>query len=142
MTATAASSGFEDVIAVRFKLPAGGLAHAVPYTGGTAKTVPVRVRDYAASQTARLALGIKCRLLCCCCAGVVAIASASLTEAWKDNVVFDYGGIAAMELTNARRAQLFELIGFYIHHMDDGHARVKMDEVLAHIDQTYFAWIG
>ena len=26
--------------------------------------------------------------------------------------------------------------------MDDGHARIKMKEVLAHMDQTYFAWIG
>jgi len=26
--------------------------------------------------------------------------------------------------------------------MDDGHARVKMSEVRAHLDQTYFAWIG
>jgi Protein of unknown function (DUF3500) len=66
----------------------------------------------------------------------------NLTEAWKDNVVLDYAGIAAMELTNAQRAQLFELIGLYVHDMDDGHARVKMDEALAHIDRTYFAWIG
>ena len=66
----------------------------------------------------------------------------NLTEAWKDNVVLDYAGIAAMELTNAQRAQLFELIGLYVHNMDDGHARVKMDEVLAYVDRTYFAWIG
>jgi hypothetical protein len=26
--------------------------------------------------------------------------------------------------------------------MDDGHARVKMDEVARHLDRTYFAWIG
>ena len=26
--------------------------------------------------------------------------------------------------------------------MDDGHARVKMDEVRAHLDRTWFAWIG
>jgi hypothetical protein len=26
--------------------------------------------------------------------------------------------------------------------MDDGHARVKMDEVKRHLDNTWFAWIG
>ena len=26
--------------------------------------------------------------------------------------------------------------------MDDGHARVKMDEVRKHLDNTWFAWIG
>ena len=26
--------------------------------------------------------------------------------------------------------------------MDDGHAKVKMEEVKKHIDETYFAWIG
>jgi hypothetical protein len=26
--------------------------------------------------------------------------------------------------------------------MDDGHAAVKMDEVMAHLDATYFAWKG
>ena len=26
--------------------------------------------------------------------------------------------------------------------MDDGHARVKMDEVRRHLDDTCFAWIG
>jgi hypothetical protein len=26
--------------------------------------------------------------------------------------------------------------------MDDGHAKVKMDEVRSHLDNTYFAWIG
>ena len=26
--------------------------------------------------------------------------------------------------------------------MDDGHARVKMEEVKRHLDNTWFAWIG
>jgi Protein of unknown function (DUF3500) len=29
-----------------------------------------------------------------------------------------------------------------VSNMDDGHARVKMDEVTRHIDSTWFAWIG
>jgi Protein of unknown function (DUF3500) len=64
------------------------------------------------------------------------------TEAWKDNVVLDYAGIPAMELADAQLRQLVALIELYVGNMDDGHARVKMKEVLAHMDRTYFAWIG
>ncbi len=66
----------------------------------------------------------------------------NLTEAWKDNVVLEYAGIPAMELTDAQLRQLVGLIELYVGNMDDGHARVKMKEVLAHMDRTYFAWIG
>jgi hypothetical protein len=64
------------------------------------------------------------------------------TEAWKDNVVLDYAGIPAMELTDAQLRQLVALIELYVGNMDDGHAQVKMKEVLAQMDRTYFAWIG
>ena len=30
----------------------------------------------------------------------------------------------------------------YVGNMDDGHAKVRMDEVRKHLDQTYFGWIG
>ncbi len=66
----------------------------------------------------------------------------NLTEAWKDNVVLDYAGLAASALSPAQREQLLGLAGLYVGSMDDGHARVKMDEVRAHLDQTRFAWIG
>ena len=66
----------------------------------------------------------------------------NLTEAWKDNVVLDYAGIRAADLSAAQRQQLVDLIGLYVGNIDDGHARVKMDEVRAHLDQTWFAWIG
>jgi len=66
----------------------------------------------------------------------------NLAEAWKDNVVLDYAGVPAMEMPDAQRTQLLELIGLYVGNMDDGHAREKMQEVLAHSDRTWFAWIG
>jgi hypothetical protein len=66
----------------------------------------------------------------------------NLTEAWKDNVVLDYAGIRAAELSDAQRQQLIDLIALYVGNIDDGHARVKMDEVRAHLDRTWFAWIG
>jgi hypothetical protein len=66
----------------------------------------------------------------------------NLSEAWKDNVVIDYAGIRATELTAVQQRQLMELAGLYVANIEDGHARVKMEEVRAHLDRTYFAWIG
>jgi len=66
----------------------------------------------------------------------------NLTEAFKDNVVLDYAGVRASELSAGQRGQLVDLVDLYISNMDDGHARVKMDEVKRHLDNTWFAWIG
>ena len=76
---------------------------------------------------------------------VVAVAkngNDNLSEAFKDNVVVGYAGIRAAELDPAQRDRLLALVGEYVGNMDDGHARVKMEEVRRHLDHTYFAWIG
>jgi hypothetical protein len=69
-------------------------------------------------------------------------ADMNLTEAWKDNVVLDYAGVSASALSAPQQQQLLALIGLYVGAMDDGHARVKMADVRAHLDRTWFAWIG
>jgi hypothetical protein len=66
----------------------------------------------------------------------------NLTEAWKDNVVLNYAGVRASELAGAQKDTLLQLINMYISNMDDGHAKVKMEEVRKHLEDTYFAWIG
>lgn len=66
----------------------------------------------------------------------------NLTEAFKDNVVLDYAGVAASELNAAQKQRLLSLIDLYISNEDTGHARVKMEEVRKYVDQTHFAWIG
>jgi hypothetical protein len=66
----------------------------------------------------------------------------NLTEAFKDNVVLDYAGIAGRDLRPDQRRRLLELIGLYVSNLRDAHARVKMSEVEAHLDATHFAWIG
>jgi len=66
----------------------------------------------------------------------------NLTEAWKDNVVLDYAGVRATEMTAAQRQALLDLVALYVGNMREGHARVRMDEVKAHLDGTWFAWIG
>jgi hypothetical protein len=69
-------------------------------------------------------------------------ANNNIGEAFKDNVVLDYTGIRASELSAKQKEQLLELINRYVSNLTDKHARVKMEEVRRHIDNTYFAWIG
>ena len=64
------------------------------------------------------------------------------TQAFRDNVVMPYAGIRAVELPAPQRVLLERLIAVYVGNMDDGHAKIKMDEVRKHLDQTWFAWIG
>src|SRR5689334_20027785 len=66
----------------------------------------------------------------------------NLTEAFKDNVVRDYAGIRGSELSGPMRNRLLDLAQRYVANMDEGHARVKMDEVKRYLESTYFAWIG
>ena len=60
----------------------------------------------------------------------------------SDNVTVPYGGVAATALDRAQRERLLELIGLYVGAMADGHAAIKMEEVRAHLDATYFSWKG
>jgi hypothetical protein len=66
----------------------------------------------------------------------------NVAEAFKDNVVLDYAGLRAAEMDPPGRAALLALAELYIANMDDGHAKVKLEEVRSHLDETYFAWIG
>jgi hypothetical protein len=63
-------------------------------------------------------------------------------EAFRDNIELDYIGVPAAGFSDARKAQLLDLIHLYVGNMDDGHAEIKMSEVAAHIDNTWFTWIG
>lgn len=64
------------------------------------------------------------------------------SQAFRDNLVLPYAGIRASELSDAQRTRLVDLIALYVGNVRDGHAKVKMEEVRKHMDQTWFAWIG
>ena len=66
----------------------------------------------------------------------------NLTEAFKDNVVIEYAGLRTNDLEAPARQRFRDLIHLYVSNMDDGHTRVKMDEVDRHLDNTWFTWIG
>jgi Protein of unknown function (DUF3500) len=63
-------------------------------------------------------------------------------QAFRDNLVLDYAGVRASELTDVQRKMLLDLIGEYVGNMPEGHARIRMDDVRKHVSDTYFAWIG
>lgn len=66
----------------------------------------------------------------------------ALAQAFRDNLVLDFAGIRATELDAVQRAALLELMGRYVGNLAEGHARVRMEEVEARLDDTWFAWIG
>ena len=63
-------------------------------------------------------------------------------QAFRDNLQLPYAGIEASELSASQKALLTEVIAEYVGNMDEGHAKVRMAEVRAHLDNTYFGWIG
>jgi len=66
----------------------------------------------------------------------------NLAEAFKDNLVLDYAGVPASALHSVQQRRLMDLIELYVSNMDEGHARVRMDEVRRYRNDTTFAWIG
>ncbi|MBT8077133.1 MAG: DUF3500 domain-containing protein [Gammaproteobacteria bacterium] len=66
----------------------------------------------------------------------------NLGEAFRDNINLDYAGISGSDLSDSQRDELLALIELYVGNMREGHAEVKMTEVAAHIENTWFAWIG
>jgi hypothetical protein len=63
-------------------------------------------------------------------------------EAFKDNLNLDYAGLRGAALDAAQQQGLLDVIRLYVGNMEDGHANIKMNEVLDHIDETWFSWIG
>ena len=66
----------------------------------------------------------------------------ALAQAYRDNLVLDYAGIPASRLDRGQRRLLLDLVEEYVGNMAEARARIRMKEVKAHLDETYFAWIG
>ncbi|MCC5578467.1 DUF3500 domain-containing protein [Microtetraspora sp. AC03309] len=64
------------------------------------------------------------------------------TGAFRDNFELDYAGLPLGELTDSQRVIAADLLGLYVNRAREDHARLRMDEVLAHEAETYFAWAG
>ncbi len=62
--------------------------------------------------------------------------------AFSDNVTVDFEGVKASSMTPEQKEALLHLTAQYINNMREGHAKVKMEDIKKHIEDTYFAWRG
>ena len=62
--------------------------------------------------------------------------------AFKDNVVLPYQGVRADALSDGQRRLLRTAVGAYVGWARDDHVAVRMTEVDAHLDETWFSWFG
>jgi hypothetical protein len=63
-------------------------------------------------------------------------------SAASDNLVLPFEGIPYSDLTSAQQASLITVIELYVGRIRPGHAEIKLEEVRAHLSETWFAWIG
>jgi hypothetical protein len=64
------------------------------------------------------------------------------TAAFRDNMQIPFEGIRADELSNGQREELVRLAELYTGRLRDDHARLWLDTVRKHIDETHFMWMG
>ena len=65
-----------------------------------------------------------------------------ITTAQVDNIELPYAGIRYDALSAGQRELLRKLVGLYVDRIRPDHARVRMAEVIRHLSQTFFGWIG
>jgi hypothetical protein len=65
-----------------------------------------------------------------------------ITTAQVDNTDLPLSGICYDALTGAQRELMRKLIGIYVDRIRPGHAGIRLAEVLKHLSQTFFGWIG
>lgn len=63
-------------------------------------------------------------------------------EGFKDNALVPRTGLPGADLNAAQRKELLGLVELFVSNVDGGHAKVKMEEVRSHLEQTSFAWVG
>jgi hypothetical protein len=64
------------------------------------------------------------------------------TTAGRDNFEMRYEGVRFDELSSPEQTALLGIVETYVGRMRSDQAALKMAEVKAHLDSTYFAWIG
>jgi len=63
-------------------------------------------------------------------------------ELFQDNTIVEYAGISLEQLTSVQRERALELIALYIGNLSEGHAEIKLNEIVRHWNATRFAWVG
>jgi hypothetical protein len=63
-------------------------------------------------------------------------------EAGKDNLIMDYSGIIVKDFNPKQKVILTKLISLFVNNIREEHAQIRMEEVIEHLDETYFSWMG
>jgi len=63
-------------------------------------------------------------------------------EAFEDNLKLEYAGLRADAMSPEQQETLLALANQYISNMRQGHARVKLEDIRQHMNDTWFAWAG
>ena len=66
----------------------------------------------------------------------------ALAQAYRDNLKLDFTGLKVDQLDPAQAHNFLKLVESYIGNMKEGHAEVTMEEIEAHLGDTWFAWVG
>jgi len=66
----------------------------------------------------------------------------NVAEANKDNITLEYEGLLVSKFSNQQTQQLLDLVYLYVSNIREGHDQIKMEEVKAHIANTWFSWVG
>lgn len=66
----------------------------------------------------------------------------NVAAANKDNLILNYEGVCVLEFDEQQRQDLLDLAAEYINNLREGHKQIKMDEIVKHLDETWFAWVG
>jgi hypothetical protein len=60
----------------------------------------------------------------------------------QDNLVLKYEGLSAADMSSTQRDLLVNVARCYVRRMASKHAEVWLGQIEAHLDDTYFAWVG
>ena len=63
------------------------------------------------------------------------------SEAFRDNEIIATTGIAAKELSKKQKNALLDLIAEYVNNITEGQAKIKMEDVRHHLNETHFTWV-
>lgn len=74
--------------------------------------------------------------------GVSKSGNNNLTEAFKDNLVLECRSVEVSSFSTEQKDQLLLLIELYVDNTDEGHGRIRTEEVKQYLDDTWFSWIG
>lgn len=61
---------------------------------------------------------------------------------FQDNRVIPYEGVRVVDFPTRSRSQLMDLAALFVDHLPDGPFHAQLDRMRAHLDATWFCWIG